>query len=374
MAHSSQLIGWRRSYENIAHAVYFSSDRTDGRKKAPKPNYTVGVVRESSQDWQCAPWSSNWYRAWRYPFARRRLSSSMSRLGKFEPSAYWTSRCSGQSWWFAGFKEIQKGSSCSYPEWQCTSLYPLRAASGTFSAMGNSHVATPRTDVLIADCSGDTTTHHRRWCDPGYCCLQTPISSIGPDNLAYGVPYVPVWTFVGSTWRHLCVIPTLSPSFPTHWSRYSAPHTQSPSINPPIRADELIETPSFRGVTAVHGRPERGLSFTSLSPLLKRATPPPHCANIHCLVSVHVQQASMDIIGCKVFRMEVFSYTLLFHMHLNDRHHFVKLSLCCHLSHGKKLKRILEEGSTCTAIGSTSASDLVGQHNKIGALISDRHS
>jgi hypothetical protein len=29
--------------------------------------------------------------------------------------------------------------------------------------------------------------------------------------------------------------------------------------------------------------------------------PPPHCANIHCLVSVNVQQASMNVIGCNFF-------------------------------------------------------------------------
>jgi len=34
---------------------------------------------------------------------------------------------------------------------------------------------------------------------------------------------------------------------------------------------------SFHGVTAVHGRPEHGLSFMSLSPLLKRAT---HCLTV----------------------------------------------------------------------------------------------
>jgi hypothetical protein len=87
---------------------------------------------------------------------------------------------------------------------------------------------------------------------------------------------------------------------------------------------------SFRGVTAVHGRPERGLSFTSLSPLLKRATHRlPHCANIHWLVSVNVQQASVNIIRCKFFRMEEFIYTPLFHMPFHVRRHFVRLPLGC---------------------------------------------
>ena len=52
--------------QNIAHALHLSSARTDGSQKVPNPDYTVGVVGQSSQDWQRAPMSSNWHRAWRY--------------------------------------------------------------------------------------------------------------------------------------------------------------------------------------------------------------------------------------------------------------------------------------------------------------------
>jgi hypothetical protein len=56
-----------------------------------------------------------------------------------------------------------------------------------------------------------------------------------------------------------------------HFQRIEADiqlRTRFPGRNPPIRADELIEV----GFTAVQGRPERGLSLTSLSPLPKRTT------------------------------------------------------------------------------------------------------
>ena len=65
--------------------------------------------------------------------------------------------------------------------------------------------------------------------------------------------------------------------------------------------------------------------------------PPPHCANIHYLVSVNVQQASVNVIGCNFFRMEEFNYTPLFHTHFHVRRHFVRLPHCCHLSHGSKI-------------------------------------
>ena len=80
----------------------------------------------------------------------------------------------------------------SYPKRQCTSLYPLRATSWTFSSMGNSQVATPWTAVLTPACSGDTTSRHQWWCNPGNCHLQPRIGSISPDKLAYSVLYVPV--------------------------------------------------------------------------------------------------------------------------------------------------------------------------------------
>ena len=41
-----------------------------GRQKVPNPDYTMGVVRRSSQAWQCALRSSNLCGSWRYHVAR----------------------------------------------------------------------------------------------------------------------------------------------------------------------------------------------------------------------------------------------------------------------------------------------------------------
>jgi len=68
-----------------------------------------------------------------------------------------------------------------------------------------------------------------------------------------------------------------------------------------------------------------------LSPLLKCT---PHCAHIHSLVSINIQQASMSINGCNFFCMEEFDNTPLLHTHFHVRCH----SVCCHLSHGNKMQ------------------------------------
>jgi len=55
--------------------------------------------------------------------------------------------------------------------------------------------------------------------------------------------------------------------------------------------------------------------------------PPPHCAHIHCLVSI----ALIYVNGCHFFCMEEFNYTPLLHTHFHDRCHNVRIPLCCHL-------------------------------------------
>jgi hypothetical protein len=109
--------------------------------------------------------------------------------------------------------------------------------------------------------------------------------------------------------------------------------TQFPSRTPPIRADELIETLSHScawpsGTWRV---------FHVAVATAETRQPPPHCANIHCSVSANVQHASIDVIGYNFFRMEESNYTPSLHTHFHVRRHFVRLSLCCHLSHGNKI-------------------------------------
>jgi len=75
----------------------------------------------------------------------------------------------------------------------------------------------------------------------------------------------------------------------------------------------------------------------SLSPLLKTHHPPPHCAHIHCLVCINIQQASMKINWYHFLHMEELSDTLLLHTHFHVGNCFVRVPLCCHLSHNNNM-------------------------------------
>jgi len=88
--------------------------------------------------------------------------------------------------------------------------------------------------------------------------------------------------------------------------------TQFPSCNPPIRADELIETLFVSWCDICAWSFGTWLLFHVTVATAETHHPPPHCPNIHCLVSVNVQQASKNVIGCNFFRMEEFNYTLCF--------------------------------------------------------------
>ena len=112
--------------------------------------------------------------------------------------------------------------------------------------------------------------------------------------------------------------------------------TQFPSHNPSIHADELIEMPFILWCDSCAWPSRMWLVFHAAVAIAETRHPPPHCANIHCLVSVNVQQVS-NVIGCNFFHMEEFNYTPLLHTHFHVRHHFVRLPLCCHLSHGNKI-------------------------------------
>ena len=139
-------------------------------------------------------------------------------------------------------------------------------------------------------CSGDTTSRHRWWCDPGNCHLQPRIGSTGPDKLAYSVLYVPVWAFVGPTWHKLCDIPMLPPSLPMHCSQYSAPYSSLVVIRQFARKSWWCDSCAWL--------PGTWFVFHVAVATAETPHPPPHCANIHCLVSVNVQQASMNVTGC----------------------------------------------------------------------------
>ena len=64
---------------------------------------------------------------------------------------------------------------------------------------------------------------------------------------------------------------------------------------------------------------------------------PPHCAHIHCLVSINVQQTSVNVNRCCFFHMKDFSVTHSLDTCFCVRNHSVRLPLCCHLSSGNKM-------------------------------------
>jgi len=97
--------------------------------------------------------------------------------------------------------------------------------------------------------------------------------------------------------------------------------------------------------------------------------PPPHCAHIHCLVSINIQQASMNVSGCHFFCIEELSDTPLLPAHSPVRHHSVRVPLL--LSSITWQQNVMEywwEGSASTAIPPISASDLVTKHKNIGGI------
>lgn len=64
-------------------------------------------------------------------------------------------------------------------------------------------------------------------------------------------------------------------------------------------------------------------------------------AHIHCLASIDIQQASMDVSGSHYFHVEEVSDTpcLCTCFHIKGR--YVRLPLCFHLSHGHKIERCI---------------------------------
>jgi len=119
----------------------------------------------------------------------------------------------------------------------------------------------------------------------------------------------------------------------------------------------------------LRGHPQRGSSFTSLSPMLKCTTHPLTCAHIHCLVSINY---SITVDECQ---------GVVFFLHGgNPRHTCASDALPCQtpfcqtaplLPSVTQQQHEIEyccDGSTSTAIPPTSSSAIMAQHNEIGSI------
>ena len=101
--------------------------------------------------------------------------------------------------------------------------------------------------------------------------------------------------------------------------------------------------------------------------------PPLHCAHIHCSVSISVRQASMNVSGCHFFlhfriQFHTFaSYTLPFQMPWRQSWMtWCPSAAICHTA--TKCNRILVRRFNLHCRPPPSASDIVGQQNKIGGI------
>ena len=176
-----------------------------------------------------------------------------------------------------------EGSPFSYSKRQCTVLHPLRDAPWTFSSMAKSHATTPWTTILTLAHSCDITPRHCWQYNPGNCYLQPLTRSTGPDKLAHHALSVPVWASVEPTWS-LCHIPVLPPLKLMFISIYSSLVTKHgwPDWN-------VLWYDSCAWLSGTQ------FAFHSLDATAEVHRAPPHCAYIHWLVPVNVQQALMNV-------------------------------------------------------------------------------
>ena len=107
-------------------------------------------------------------------------------------------------------------------------------------------------------------------------------------------------------------------------------HGQFPGCNLPICADKLIKM-LFLWCKSCAQTPRTWLVFHITAEMHHS---PLYCAHIHCLVSINIQQESMNVI---FFHMEELSDTPLSQTHFHFSRHFVNLPLYCDLSHSTNM-------------------------------------
>ena len=127
---------------------------------------------------------------------------------------------------------------------------------------------------------------------------------------------------------HAPELPCVGPAFPPGAQSLIQAVTAFPLQTNKSLCATLIKICTSRGKLMFHGCYD-GIVARKLLPMQSNFA----YAHIHHLVSISVQQAAMNVSGGNYFCVEECSDTLLLHTCSPLRHHFVRLPLCCHLSH-----------------------------------------
>ena len=112
------------------------------------------------------------------------------------------------------------------------------------------------------------------------------------------------------------------------------------------------------------------LVFHIIVPPARTHNPPPYYAYIRYLVSINIQQAVMNVSGCHVFHRD----KIKFHIFASDALPY-QMPFCQTaplLQSVAQQQNVIEywwEGITPSVITPTSASNVIGQCNKIGDII-----
>ena len=117
---------------------------------------------------------------------------------------------------------------------------------------------------------------------------------------------------------------------------------------------------AFSDVTSVHGT--WFVLYVTVA-TAKTHHPLPHYGHIHCLISINAHQVSVNVSGCHFFCMEELSYApFLKSTSMSDS------PLLPFVFWQQNVTEHWWEGSASSAMPPTSASDVMGQHSKIGGI------
>jgi hypothetical protein len=199
--------------------------------------------------------------------------------------------------------------------------------------MGSSHVTTPWTVILIPARSGDDAVQETAAFS--FVVVQQALTDL--HSVVFMFLCEHLWAPPGTNfaifqcYQHLfqCIEANIQL------------HTQFPGRNPPICADELIEVLFISWADSCAGPPGTWTVSHIAVTTAETHHPLPYCAHILCLVSINIQQVSLNVNGCNFFCMEEFNDTPPLRKHFHVRRHFSRLLLFCYLSHGNKTYKLL---------------------------------